>query len=221
MKVNEALLARKSVRSFLNKEVEEEKIMHILESAKYSPSSTNMQPWEVCVVRGKTKKNLNEKILKAFDRGQKEEMDYQYYPDKWKEPFKSRRIAVGREMYSILKIEREDKESRIKQWRTNYSAFNAPIVLYFFMDSSLKGGSYLDYGMFLQSIMLASVELGLGCCSMGSLAEYPSIVKETLGVDNNKILLCGMALGYEDTDAPINSFRTQRASLNEFVAFYA
>lgn len=220
MTVRESLLARKSVRAYSNKEVEEEKIKTILDYAKYSPSSTNMQPWEVCVVSGKSKKNLDLKLLNAFDNGHKEKMDYEYYPDQWKEPFKSRRIAVGREMYKILGIERDDKESRIKQWRTNFTAFDAPTVLYFFMDSSLKKGSYVDYGMFLQSIMLICVELGLSCCPLGSLAEYPSVVKEALSIEDNKILLCGIALGYEDENAPINSFRTRRVSLDEFTKFY-
>lgn len=123
-------------------------------------------------------------------------------------------------LYGALGIKKEDKAKQKEQWKENYRAFGAPVVLYFFMDSFLEKGSFLDYGMFLQSIMLTATQLGLGSCPMASLAEYPSIVKEELNIDKDKILLCGIALGYEDKEAPINSFRTNRIPLNEFVRFY-
>jgi len=220
MSVKNTLVKRKSVRAFLNKEVNKDTIEKILEFAKLSPSSTNMQPWDVHILSKNAKKNLDLKLLEAFDIGIKGQMDYKYYPETWEEPYKSRRISVGREMYKILEIEREDKEGRRKQWRSNYNAFNAPVVMYFFIDSSLEGGSFLDYGMFLQSIMLLCVEEGLSCCPMGSLAEYPNIVRKELNICDSKKLLCGIAIGYEDTMAPINSFRTKRIEIKDFANFH-
>jgi nitroreductase len=220
MDVYEALISRKSVRAFLNRAVEKEKIVSILKTSKHSPSGVNMQPWLVYVVSGKTKSKIEAKIIDAFENGEKANMDYAYYPMQWNEPYKSRRKSTGLLMYQTLKIAKDDKEKQKEQWKANYRAFNAPVVLYFFIDSSLEKGSWLDYGMFLQSVMLSATELGLGSCTQASLVEYPDIVREELHVGKDKILLCGMAIGYEDTNAVINSYRTDRVSLEEFTKFY-
>lgn len=220
MSVIDLLKSRKSVRAFLDIPVEKEKIITILESAKWSPSGVNMQPFDVCVVSGQKKIDLENKMLKAFDNDQKESMDYHYYPQEWVDPYKSRRKELGLLMYQTLGITREDRDKQVHQWRQNYKAFGAPTVLYFFIDPVLEKGSYLDYGMFLQSIILVSTELGLGTCPQASLAEFPSIVKEELNIDKNKILLCGIALGYEDKDAVVNSLRTNRIALDDFCNFY-
>jgi nitroreductase len=220
MSVIDILKQRKSVRAFLDKDVEKEKIIKILEAAKMSPSGVNMQPFNVYVVSGQKKIDIENKMLKAFDNNHKENMDYQYYPLEWTEPYKSRRKDMGLLMYQTIGIKKEDKEKQIQQWRENYKAFGAPTVLYFFIDSILEKGSYLDYGMFLQSVMLVATELGLGSCPMASLAEFPSIVKKELNIAENKILLCGIALGYEDTNSPINGFKTDRVKLENFASFY-
>ncbi len=220
MNVIEVLQKRKSVRAFLDQAVEKEKIETILESAKHAPSGVNMQPWMVCVVGGDKKREIETKVIDAFESGQKANMDYQYYPLQWEEPYKSRRKETGLLMYKTLGIEKGDKERQIEQWKANYRAFDAPVVLYFFIDSTLEKGSYLDYGMFLQSVMLAATELGVASCPQAALAEYPDIIREELGVSKDKVLLCGMAIGYEDTNAPINSYRTERISLEDIVTFY-
>jgi nitroreductase len=216
----EALQKRKSVRAYLDTPVSKEIIERILQAAKCAPSGVNMQPFHVCVVSGVKKHVIETRVLDAFESGKKEQMDYEYYPQVWREPYKSRRKETGLLLYKTLGISREDKAGQMRQWKANYRAFDAPVVLYFFLDASLEKGSFLDYGMFLQSIMLAATELGLATCAMASLAEFPSIVKEELGVTKEKVLLCGMALGYEDKNALVNSYRTGRVQLEEFVHFY-
>lgn len=220
MDVLEALKHRKSVRAFLNKPVKKEKIETILNYAKYAPSGVNIQPWSVCVVSGKKKKVIETKIIDAFENGVKPKMDYPYYPLVWDQPYKTRRKETGLLMYRTLGIAKEDKEKQQEQWKANYRAFDAPVIFYFFIDTSLEKGSYLDYGMFLQSIMLSATHLGLGSCMQAALAEYPDIVREELNIGNEKILLCAMALGYEEKDAVINSYRTERIALEEFTQFY-
>jgi len=220
MKVSEALKERKSTRAFLKKEVSQALIQSILEDAKHAPSGVNMQPWHVCVVSGEKKHALETKVVEAFEQGQKEVMDYAYYPHTWEEPYKSRRKETGLLMYSTLGISKEDKERQKEQWKLNYRAFDAPVVLFFFIDARLEKGSYLDYGMFLQSVMLSAAEKGLATCPQAALAEYPSIVKKALDIKPNMLLLCGIALGYEDKEALINSYRTPRIALEEFVTFY-
>ena len=220
MNVQKALEKRKSVRAFLDRAVEVEKINAILSSASHSPSGANTQPWQVAVVMGATKHTLQEKVEKAFRQGDKGKADYSYYPDEWVEPYKSRRIKCGLQMYTTLDIKRNDKDKQLNQWAQNYSAFGAPVMLLFFLDKHMQTGSYLDYGMFLQSIMLAAVEQGLATCPQASLADYAGIIKSTLGYAADDILLCGMALGYEDENALVNSYRTPREAVETFTRYF-
>jgi nitroreductase len=220
MNVIDALAKRKSTRAFLNKQVEHEKINTILDAARHAPSGTNTQPWQVAVVTGEAKIKLQSKIETAFRSGDKGKADYRYYPDEWTEPYASRRKACGLLMYKTLGITREDKERQLNQWAANYRAFDAPVMLLFFMDDVMQTGSYMDYGMFLQSVMLVAVELGLATCPQASIADYPEIIKAELDYPQETVLLCGMALGYEDKDALVNSYRTSREEVNSFTRYF-
>lgn len=220
MTVIEALKYRKSVRAFLDKAVSDETINTLLEAARYSPSGTNTQPWQVAVVKGKSKLELQDKIESAFRGGDRGKADFDYYPKEWISPFKDRRKECGLLMYSTLDIKREDKERQMDQWAANYRAFDAPIMMLFFMNPIMEKGSFMDYGMFLQSIMLAAEDLGLATCPQASLADYPHIIKPTLGFGEESILLCGIALGYEDKEALVNSYRTSRLAVDEFTQFF-
>ena len=220
MRVSEALEKRKSTRAFLDKPVAREKIERILNAARHAPSGVNSQPWQVAVVTGKTKQALQEKIETAFRNGEEKRMDYHYYPQNWKEPYKERRKACGLQMYSTLNITREDKQRQLDQWAANYCAFDAPVMLLFFIDPMMDKGSFLDYGTFLQSIMLMALEEGLTTCPQAALGEYPQIVRQHLGYDDDLVVIGGMALGYEDTAALVNSYRTPREEIDSFTRFF-
>jgi nitroreductase len=220
MNVTDALLERKSTRAFIDKEVSMTTIKEILSAARHAPSGVNAQPWQVAVVTGDKKKSLCSLMEKAFRENSKGNMDYSYYPEEWIEPYRSRRIATGLQMYSTLNISREDKQKQMDQWAKNYRAFDAPVALFFFIDPILCKGSYIDYGMFLQSIMLVAVEKGLATCPQAALGEYPEIIKQELGYPDDCILIGGMALGYEDKQAPVNSYRTTRLEVDEFTRFF-
>ena len=220
MNVSDALQTRKSVRAFTKQEVDRKLIEEILNNAAHAPSGTNTQPWQVAIVSGKTKNQLQQKLEKAFRDKVASKMDYHYYPLDWQSPYKERRRACGLQMYKTLNIAREDKQKQLDQWAANYRAFDAPVMLFFFLDPVMEKGSYLDYGMFLQSVMLAATEQGLATCPQAALAEYPAIVKQQINYDSNKILLCGMALGYEDAEAAVNSYRTPRNTADSFSHFF-
>lgn len=220
MNIIEALENRKSTRAYLPKDVSREQITRILTAAGHAPSGTNAQPWEVAVVTGKTRTDLTTAIVSAFTKDGLGEMDYNYYPVKWKEPFKKRRVICGSALYTALKIERRDKEKRLEQWVANYRSFDAPVILFFFLDSEMEKGSFLDYGMFIQSIMLAALEEGLATCAQAALGQYPDLIKTKLGYGADYTLLCGMALGYEDTKAPQNNYRTTREDIEVFTKFF-
>ena len=220
MNVIEALEQRKSTRAFLGDEVELEKINTILDAARHAPSGTNTQPWQVAVVTGEAKIKLQTKIEEAFRAGDKGEADYRYYPDEWVPPYAVRRKECGLLMYKTLGITRQDKERQVDQWAANYRSFDAPVMLLFFMDDVMQTGSYIDYGMFLQSVMLAAVDQGLATCPQASVADYPEIIKAELGYPQETVLLCGMALGYEDKGALVNSYRTSREDADSFTRYY-
>lgn len=220
MNVTQAIRQRHSVRAFLDRPIEKGTINDILDTARFAASGVNMQPWQVAVVTGKTKQNLSQKMVEAFRQNKKENMDYAYYPNKWNAPYKTRRVETGKQLYQALDIQRNDQEARLRQWEANYRAFDAPVMLLFFIDSSLETGSYLDYGLFLQNIMLLAEEAGLATCPQGALAEFPNLIKSNLDLPLDKVLLGGMALGYENKQHPVNQYRTSRIAVDEFCSFY-
>ena len=220
MNIIDALTQRKSVRAFLDKPIHREKIVRILQAARHAPSGTNAQPWQVAVVTGQKKDELTQAMEAAFRRDGISPMDYTYYPLKCKEPYKKRRVSCGAQLYSALNIERRDRARRIEQWVANYRAFEAPAILFFFLDSIMKKGSFLDYGMFIQSVMLAALEEELATCPQAALGQYPTLIKDALGYSRKTILICGMALGYEDKDAPVNNYRTPREEVETFTQFF-
>ncbi len=221
MNVAEALQARKSVRAFLDKAVDESLIHELLRLASHAPSGTNTQPWQVAVVTGQKKQELQTALEQAFRSQQPRGMEIKYYPDTWQEPYLARRRACGLQMYTTLDIKREDKQRQLDQWAANYRAFDAPVMLLFFIDRVMATGSYMDYGMFLQSLMLAAESKGLATCPQASLGEFPEIVKQALGYNEDQLLMCGMALGYEDKEALVNSYRTPREAVEVFTRFFS
>lgn len=220
MNVSDALKIRKSVRAFTSKSVDKALIEEIFEAARHAPSGVNTQPWKVAVLSGERKHSLEQKLESAFVAGEEKKMDYQYYPLEWKDVYKVRRKECGLQMYSALSITRDDKSRQMQQWAKNYRAFDAPVMLLFYMDSCMQTGSFLDFGMFLQSVMLSATELGLATCPQAALAEYPGIVKIALDLPSESTLICGMSLGYENPEDDVNKYRTSRIEVNEFVTFY-
>lgn len=220
LSVSQAIEQRHSVRAFLEQPVEKTTIQRILDKARFAPSGVNTQPWQVAVVSGETKRRLQNAMQDRFAAGERGQMDYAYYPDEWHPPYKQRRVATGKQLYSALKIERGDKAGQAAQWAANYRSFDAPIALYFFMDRNMQNGSFFDYGMFVQNIMLLAIEEGLATCPQGALGEYPDIVREQLGYSEDKLLLGGMALGYEDKNHPVNQYRTEREPVEAFTQFF-
>lgn len=221
METLDAIKARKSVRAYLDKEVPDSLIEELLEVAACSPSGANTQPWQVAVVRGETKRQLADAYNQAFNSGEKSVQDYQYYPLQWSETLKARRVACGQQLYEALGIERGDRERRLQQWAANYRAFDAPVVLMFFLHKDLETGSFMDTAMFMQTLMIAAVDRGLATCPQAAMAEYPDQARRILELDDDLVVLCGLALGFEDTAAPVNQYRTPRVPPTEFTRWYS
>ena len=218
--VDAAIVSRRSVRAFLPRPVDEATIRDILEVAARAPSGTNMQPWRVYVATGAVKQRIGEAILNCGIRAEKAEWDeYKYYPDQFFEPYLTRRRANGFGLYSVLGIGRREVDRMRAQHDRNFVFFDAPVGMIFTIDRRLNQGSWIDYGMFLQNIMIAARARGLDTCPQAAFAPYHRQIRPVLGITDEEVVVCGMALGYEDTSKPEATFRTDRAPLDEWVTF--
>jgi nitroreductase len=220
MDVLEAIRRRASTRAYLDRPVDRATIESILDVARWAPSGVNAQPWEVAVVTGDIKRQMTEALMAERRAGNPERPDYPFYPKQWEEPYKSRRLACGLALYSALKIARTDPDARMKSWNNNYSFFGAPVGLFFFIDRSLVQGSWVDMGMFIENVALAALGHGLATCPQVALAEYPDVVRRILKVPDTRHVVCGMALGYADSAAPVNNYRTVREPVTAFTTWY-
>ena len=220
MEVTEAIRNRKSTRAFLPKPVDKKLIKDILECARWAPSGVNSQPWQVAVVFEETKNKLANALAKCRANGESARQDYDYYPTKIKEPYLSRKKACGKALYTALNIQKDDIKKRKEQWMKNYYSFDAPVVLYFFIDEILETGSWVDCGMFIQNVMLAARGLGLETCAQAALAEYPDVVRNILKINDTKKLICGMALGHANYQDTSYQYRTERESVETFTSWF-
>lgn len=218
--VHAALYQRKSIRAFCPEPVPRPVIERILAAAARAPSGTNIQPWRVRVVSGAARARLVDAVM-AFRTANPgvEKWAYPYYPAKWKEPYLGRRRKVGWDLYGLLGIKRSDGDLIAAQHNRNFTFFDAPVGLIFSIDSELERGSWLDYGMFIQSLLLAAEAEGLGTCPQACWVGHADIVARTLGFAADEQLVCAVALGYPDRDATVNQLTTERAALEEFVTF--
>lgn len=218
--VDDAIVSRRSVRAFLPDPVDEQTIRDILTVGARAPSGTNMQPWKVYVVTGEKKQAITDAVLNSGIRAEKIAWDeYKYYPDKFFEPYYARRRAVGFALYDALGIPKRDVNQMRAQHDRNFVFFDAPVGMIFTIDRRLNQGSWIDHGMFLQSIMVAARGRGLHTCPQAAFAPYHKQIRPVLNIPDEEIVTCGMAIGYEDVSKPENTFRTERAALEEFVTF--
>lgn len=218
MRVSDAITGRQSIRAFLTENaVTDEQIEALLNVAARAPSGSNIQPWHVYVVRGERKDAITEACSARFLSGDEGAYEYHYYPRAWREPYIGRRRQTGFGLYGLLGVDRNDVAS-VQGYRVqNYQFFGAPVGLFFTIDRDMEQGSWLDYGMFLQSFMLAAREAGLESCAQAAFCPYHDSVMPLLGAPEEQMLVCGMSLGYADPDALINTFRTPRLDARDFM----
>ena len=198
--VDRAITSRRSVRRFLPRPVAREVVEQILDLARCAPSGTNTQPWRVHALAGEAKARLCAAAAAAYDRGE-QAPEYRYYPADWFEPYLGRRRKLGWDLYGLLGIGRGDRAAIHAQHRRNYLFFDAPVGLIFTIDRRLEQGSWLDYGMFLQNVMVAARARGLDTCPQASWMELPQVVARELALPAGEAVVCGMALGYADPSA--------------------
>jgi len=216
----EAITSRRSVRAFLPDPVSRETIEQILALAARAPSGSNIQPWRVWVVSGAAKERLSQRLLAAHEADDPScQEEYRYYPDRWEEPYLSRRRQLGLALYGLLGIAKGDTAAMQRQFGRNYSFFGAPVGLILTIDRAMNQGSWFDLGAFLQSILLAARGFGLDTCPQQAFARYHRLIRAELGIDEEQMIACGIALGHADPNAPENQLQTPRVPVAEFATF--
>jgi nitroreductase len=219
MDVFEALATRRSIRGFKPDMVPRETVEAILRAASRAPSGSNIQPWQVRVTIGEEKARLSAALRAAHDAGAKVERDYHYYPRVWREPYHSRRRETGWGLYRLCGIGRGDTAAAHEQRARNFDFFGAPVGMMFTIDRDMEQGSWMDYGMFLQSIMLAARGFGLHTIAQAAFCDHHDVVRAHLGIPDDRAVVCGMSLGWIDEEVPANALVTTRIPLEEFVTF--
>lgn len=224
--VDAAINSRMSTRAFLPQAVPRATLEHLLALASRAPSGTNTQPWKVYVLQGASKDSLIGKVCAAHDaiRANPElaaryKEEYDYYPEKWVSPYIDRRRENGWGLYGLLGIGKGDKDKMHAQHQRNYRFFDAPVGLMFTLDRVMGRGSLVDYGMFMQNIMVAARGHGLHTCPQAAWNGFANIILPHIGAGEGEMLVCGMALGYADESALVNTFRTPRVSAQDFTTW--
>ena len=221
--VDEAILSRRSTRAFTAQPVAKEVVAELLAVASRAPSGTNTQPWKVYVLQGASRTELADKVCAVHDAirsnpslAAEYQEEYDYYPQKWVSPYIDRRRENGWSLYGLLGIGKADKDKMHAQHQRNYRFFDAPVGLMFTMDRVMGRGSLVDYGMFLQNLMVAARGRGLDTCPQAAWNGFAKIILPHIGATPDEMLVCGMALGYADQSALVNTLTTPRESVERF-----
>ena len=216
MKVSEAVESRQSIREYLEKPVDNNIIKEILEKSARAANGGNLQPWKICVIN---KESMKDFLKQQSEWTEPETSAYDIYPPKLKEPYRTSRYELGEQMYSLLGIEREDKEGRFMQVLRNFEFFGAPAAIFCFVDKQMGPPQWSDLGMFLQTFMLLAQEAGLDTCAQEAWSMKQESVSDFFKVDSETMVFCGMAIGYKDPNATINQLRSERRPIDDWATF--
>jgi len=220
MELLEGIVTRQSTRGFKPTPIPEETLQKILQAVSNSPSYTNTQPWEVAVVSGRKKDELSKIIFDLAVKKAATKSDIPM-PQAWPPEMERRSGEHGARRLATLGVARDDAEEREKLRLMNFEFYGAPCVLFLFIDSSLTAWSIFDMGLFAENITLAAHSFGLGSCLQASVTNYSEAIREFLGIGETKKLIIAIALGYADTDAKLNTYRSVKLTPDDFVQWYA
>ena len=220
LSVDEVLERRRSVRAFRPDPVPRELVEEILRVAARAPSGTNIQPWNLHVVAGETRAELEREVL-AHRETDPHDVEAEFgRTAKRKEPYTSRMRKLGKDMYSLLGIPKGDQAANWRQWGRNFQFFGAPVGLILTIDKDLDAMSYIDIGIFVFAIMLAAKARGLDTCAQGAWNNYWSVTRRVLQVPDDQYIVCGLSLGWADENDPVNTLVSEREPLESFTTFH-
>jgi nitroreductase len=209
-------MARRSIRGYVPRSVPDDLLHQVLVQARLAPSGANLQPGSFLHVRGTVRDALSADLTEAWRHGREEVEDYSYFPKPMPHALRRRQVAAAQALYGALGVARDDRAGRDAQFERNFRFFDAPVALIVTMEHGFGSGGYMDLGMTLYGLMLAAQSHGLATCAIGAMASYPSLIRQHLGLDASSHIVCGMALGYADPNAPVNQTQTMRCELGEY-----
>ena len=216
MNVTEAVTTRRSLRQFLDKPVDLATLRRVLDTARWTPSGCNYQPWEATVVSGQPLKDLQAKMLSDGPQS----AEYDWAAPGTEEAYKKRLDGISAGMFGAMGIARDDGAGRMAAMARNVTSFDAPAAMFIYFPRLMKEPQWSDVGMWLQTVALLLREEGLDSCFQEFMALYPNTIRDFLGLDHERYMFfCGMAIGYRDPDAPLNNFERERVPLDEHVKF--
>lgn len=218
MNLIDAIYTRRSVRGYLDKEVPQETLNRIFEIAQQAPSNCNVQPWNVYVASGELKDRLRKEMVEKTAGGVTPNPDYEYRGD-FIDDYRRRQVECAVALYSKMGIERNDKEGRMRAVLRNFEFFDAPYIAFIGMDRKFGTTVAIDVGMWAQTLMLTMVSFGLHSCSMGTMRNYPDLVREAFDIQDGTKILFGISFGYEDTAVDANETRTTREPITSNIHF--
>ena len=220
MDVREAVATRFSCRAFLPTPIPQKIVREIVERAARAPSGSNLQPWHVHVLSGAPLEALKERVEPRYSElPHGDGPGYEVFPGKLHEPYRTRRFAVGQQLYDSLGIAYEDRAARLRQYARNLVLFDAPVGLFFVIERTLNPAQWADLGMFVQTIMLLARDFDLHTCAQQAWVPWSKTVSEHLELPPHQMLFCGMGLGHADLAAPINSWRSPREPIDNWATF--
>lgn len=215
--VTDAIKSRRSIRAFLDKPVDKSLMEGILQQAARAPSGGNLQPWRVYAISGEVRDRLvNTVSEKQATNPIGDGSEYDIYPPDLSDPYRSRRRDVGNQLYQLIGIPREDKAAKFAQLAKNFQFFGAPVGLIFTFDRQMGLGQHVDLGLYMQNVLLLCKEKGLDTCAQEAWAVWHQTIRDVVGIPQNELVFCGVAVGYADPSAKINELVSERANLEEF-----
>ncbi len=218
--IEHAIRSRRAVRGFLPDPVDPALLCHLIDLAAQAPSGTNMQPWKLRVIGPRTRARLEDALIASLDSPDLPAAEeYRYYPETFREPYLSRRRKLGWDLYGLLGVVRGDKAGMRRQTEANLRFFDAPVALMLTIDRDLEIGSWLDLGMFLQNLLIAAQGHGLDSCPQAIFARFHPVVRQELAIPEQEIVVCGIAIGKADPDAPANRLVPEREPVDSFTTW--
>ncbi len=219
MTVTEAIMERRTIRGFTDKEVPEDLIREIIDIARHSPSNCNTQPWHIAIVSGEAKEQLKEDLVSLILSGAKSNADWNRGDNGFTDIYKERQYDCAFRYYDSMNVSREDKMARKELFLENWKFFGAPHAAFISLPKTMNEINSIDIGIFLQSIIMLFTERGIACCPQGALANFPDPVRRIADIPEENGIIVGISFGYEDVGAQINSAKMPRATLDEIASF--
>jgi nitroreductase len=214
------ITARHCKRAFLDRPVPREALEEVLRAAAHAPSTRNGQPWAVAVLLGEAREALVRRLCELFDRDAPMQMDYESRPAEVPPVHQERAAAASAGVHAAKGIARDDKAGRRAHLRDNFRFYGAPVALIFHLPSNAAPGTFLEMGFYVQNVMLGLVARGLGSCPQASVTGYSDAIRAHLGLGQDRLIVCGMSVGYPDEAAPVNRFAPERAPLSDSTQWF-